>query len=102
MTSLISHPLSYARLMGFGLASVMTALLIDVVFTPSLSSGIVVFSLTLVIFILLHFMNMILGIFEGSVQAVRLNFVEFFSKFYEGGGVEFSPFGYKRRYTKEE
>ena len=102
MTSLISHPLSYARLMGFGLASVMTALLINTVFTPSLGSGILVFSVTLVIFILLHFMNMILGIFEGSVQAVRLNFVEFFSKFYEGGGVEFSPFGFKRRYTKEE
>lgn len=101
MTSLISHPLSYARLMGFGLASVMTAMLIDVAFTPSLSSGILAFSLTLVIFILLHFMNMILGIFEGSVQAVRLNFVEFFSKFYEGGGVRFSPFGYRRRYTKE-
>jgi len=102
ITSLISNPLSYARLMGFGLASVMIALLIDIVFTPSLSSGILVFSLTAVIFILLHFMNMILGIFEGSVQAVRLNFVEFFSKFYEGGGVKFSPFGYKRRYTKEE
>ena len=102
LTSLISNPLSYARLMGFGLASVMIALLIDIVFTPSLSSGILVFSVTAVIFILLHFMNMILGIFEGSVQAVRLNFVEFFSKFYEGGGVKFSPFGYKRRYTKEE
>jgi V/A-type H+/Na+-transporting ATPase subunit I len=102
MASLISNPLSYARLMGFGLASIMIGLLIDIVFTPSLSSGILVFSLTAVIFILLHFMNMILGIFEGSVQAVRLNFVEFFSKFYEGGGVRFSPFGYKRRYTKEE
>jgi V/A-type H+-transporting ATPase subunit I len=101
MTSLLSHPLSYARLMGFGLASVMTALLIDIAFTPSLSSGILVFSLTLVVFILLHFMNMLLGMFEGSVQAVRLNFVEFFSKFYEGGGVKFSPFSYKRRYTKE-
>jgi V/A-type H+-transporting ATPase subunit I len=101
MTSLISHPLSYARLMGFGLASVMTAMLIDKVFTPNLGSGILTFSLTLVIFILLHFMNMILGIFEGSVQAVRLNFVEFFSKFYEGGGTKFSPFFYRRRYSKE-
>ncbi|VVB76608.1 V-type ATPase 116kDa subunit family protein [uncultured archaeon] len=102
ITSLLSHPLSYARLMGFGLSSVMTALLIDMAFTPSLDSGILVFSVTLIVFILLHFMNMILGIFEGSVQAVRLNFVEFFSKFYEGGGVKFSPFAYKRRYTKED
>ncbi len=55
----------------------------------------------LVVFISLHFMNMILAIFEGIVQGIRLNFVEFFSKFYIGGGVKFKPFAYKRFYTKE-
>lgn len=99
--SLISHPLSYARIMGFGLASVILAILIDRGFTPSLAGGIPAFVLTLIIFILLHFVNMILGTFEGLVQGVRLNFVEFFSKFYAGGGVKFRPFAFKRRYTKE-
>jgi V/A-type H+-transporting ATPase subunit I len=101
VVSLISHPLSYARIMGFGLASVILALLIDKAFTPSLSGGILGFAFTLIIFILLHFVNMILGTFEGLVQGVRLNFVEFFSKFYTGGGVSFKPFSFKRRYTKE-
>ncbi|MDE1855371.1 MAG: hypothetical protein KGH57_03595 [Candidatus Micrarchaeota archaeon] len=101
VVSLISHPLSYARIMGFGLASVILALLIDKTFTPSLAAGILPFLLTSVIFILLHFVNMILGIFEGLVQGARLNFVEFFSKFYTGGGVKFKPFFYRRRYTKE-
>ncbi len=99
--SLVSHPLSYARIMGFGLASVILALLIDKTFAPSLSSGLLGFSLSLIIFILLHFVNMLLGTFEGLVQGVRLNFVEFFSKFYTGGGIKFKPFFYKRRYTKE-
>ncbi len=102
VVSLISHPLSYARIMGFGLASVILALLIDKAFTPSLSAGILPFLLTSVIFILLHFVNMILGIFEGIVQGARLNFVEFFSKFYTGGGVKFKPFFYRRHYTKED
>jgi len=102
MASLIAHPLSYARLLGFGLGSVIIAMIINMFFTPSLSSGVLGFSLTLVIFILLHFFNMIIGIFEGIIQAVRLNVVEFFSKFYEGNGIRFSPFYYKRRYTKEE
>ncbi len=102
VTNLITHPLSYARIMGFGLASVMIALLIDQYFTPSLSSGILVFIVYLVIFILLHFLNMVLGIFEGIVQGVRLNFVEFFSKFYMGNGIRFRPFSYRRIYTKEE
>jgi V/A-type H+-transporting ATPase subunit I len=101
VVSLMSHPLSYARIMGFGLASVILALLIDRGFTPSLAGGIIGFIPVLLVFILLHFLNMVLGIFEGLVQSVRLNFVEFFSKFYTGGGIKFKPFTYRRRYTKE-
>lgn len=101
VVSLISHPLSYIRILGFGLASIIIALMIDKAFTPALSSGLLSFALTLVVFSLLHFMNMTLGIFEGAIQGVRLNFVEFFSKFYEGNGVKFTPFYYKRNYTKE-
>ena len=98
---LISHTLSYMRIMGFGLASVIIAFLIDFAFTPKLSDGILVFIIYLVIFLLLHVLNMIVSIFEGLVQGLRLNFVEFFTKFYEGGGVKFKPFSYKRVYTKE-
>jgi V/A-type H+-transporting ATPase subunit I len=102
LASLIGHPLSYARLMGFGLASVIIALLIDKAFTPNPSQGIIVFILYSVIFIVLHMLNMVVSIFEGILQGVRLNFIEFFSKFYTGGGVKFKPFHYKRKYTYEE
>ncbi|MGC8479605.1 MAG: V-type ATP synthase subunit I [Candidatus Micrarchaeia archaeon] len=98
---LISHTLSYMRIMGFGLASVIIAFLIDFAFTPKLSDGPLLFIFYLVIFLLLHVLNMIVSIFEGLVQGLRLNFVEFFTKFYEGGGVKFKPFSYKRVYTKE-
>jgi Archaeal/vacuolar-type H+-ATPase subunit I len=76
-------------------------MLIDQAFTPNLGMGIPLFIVYIIIFILLHFFNMVLGIFEGMVQGVRLNFVEFFSKFYTGGGIRFRPFSYKRVYTKE-
>jgi V/A-type H+-transporting ATPase subunit I len=33
---------------------------------------------------------------------VRLEYVEFFGKFYEGGGREYTPFGHERRYTTED
>ncbi|MEM3850956.1 MAG: V-type ATPase 116kDa subunit family protein [Candidatus Micrarchaeaceae archaeon] len=102
LTNLITHPLSYARLMGFGLGSVIIAMLIDMAFTPTFAHGILVFFALLIVFIMLHFLNMILAIFEGIVQGIRLNFVEFFSKFYMGGGIKFRPFSYKRFYTKEE
>ncbi|MDE1825250.1 MAG: hypothetical protein KGH77_03260 [Candidatus Micrarchaeota archaeon] len=101
ITNLMTHPLSYARILGFGLASVIIAMLIDNAFTPSFHYGILGFIGFTIIFILLHFVNMILGIFEGLIQGVRLNFVEFFSKFYSGGGIKFRPFSYKRINTKE-
>ena len=53
------------------------------------------------LFLVLHFLNMIVSMFEGAVQGARLNFIEFFTKFYTGGGIKFKPFASKRVYTKE-
>jgi len=36
-----------------------------------------------------------------ALQAIRLEYVEFFGKFYEGGGKNYQPFGYERNYTTE-
>ena len=102
VTALIAHPLSYLRIVGFSLASVVLAMLIDKAFTPSLDHGIVTFVLYAAIFLTLHTLNMIVSIFEGIVQGIRLNFVEFYTKFYKGGGTKFTPFGYKKAvYTKK-
>ena len=97
LTNLVTHPLSYTRILGFGFASIIISKLIDTAFTPTLSHGALDFGFLLVIFIVLHFLNMILSIFEGVVQGVRLNFIEFFSKFYTGNGTKFNPFSYRRR-----
>jgi V/A-type H+-transporting ATPase subunit I len=101
LPGLIAHPMSYSRLLGFGLASVVLSELINMAFTPSLSHGILAFIVFAVIFIVLHSMNMILSIFEGVVQGARLDFVEVFSKFYIGNGVKFKPYHFRRHYTKD-
>ena len=46
-----------------------------------------------------HLLVLALGITSAGLQAVRLEYVEFFGKFYEGGGENYQPFGYTRRYT---
>jgi V/A-type H+-transporting ATPase subunit I len=49
-----------------------------------------------------HIVVLLLGITSAGIQSVRLEYFEYFSKFYEGGGEDYSPFGYDRRFTAEE
>jgi V/A-type H+-transporting ATPase subunit I len=45
---------------------------------------------------------LVLGITSAGLQGVRLEYVEFFGKFFEGGGKRYNPFGYERDYTTED
>ncbi|QSG10938.1 Archaeal/vacuolar-type H+-ATPase subunit I [Halapricum desulfuricans] len=56
----------------------------------------------IVILLLGHLLVLLLGITSAGLQSVRLEYVEFFGKFYEGGGAVYNPFGHERSYTVEE
>ncbi|MFB6068960.1 MAG: V-type ATP synthase subunit I [Halobacterium sp.] len=49
-----------------------------------------------------HALVLALGVTSAGLQALRLEYVEFFNKFYEGGGEKYNPFGYQRNYTTED
>lgn len=53
------------------------------------------------IFLIGHVVVLLLGITAAGIQMIRLEYVEFFGKFYQGGGDKFEPFGTKREYTNE-
>ncbi len=101
--TLLSNTISYARLLAVGLASVGFAIAFNKMafdmLWPLGPIGIVI-----AIFILLigHFINLLLGILDPGLQSLRLHYVEFFVKFFEGGGILYSPFGRRRKYTKED
>ena len=42
-----------------------------------------------------HVVNLVLGVLTGFIHSLRLCFVEFLFKFYEGGGRQYSPFKLK-------
>ena len=63
--------------------------------------GVILF---IVVFIVGHAMNLAINLLGAYVHTNRLQFVEFFGKFYEGGGKAFEPFHAETKYVdiKEE
>jgi len=107
----VSNLISYLRLLAIGLASVGLAFaanqLAFYVIMPMLSGGaesptIIATIVGLAVLVVVHFINMLLGILSPFMHPLRLHYVEMFTKFYSahGGGVEYSPFGHVRRFLK--
>jgi V/A-type H+-transporting ATPase subunit I len=110
LPTIVSHVLSYARLVAVGLSGVAIAMVVNFIsigmfIEPQLKNlsifGIFIIIAGLVIFLLGHALNTALGILGGGLHSIRLHYVEFFTKFYKGGGKKYSPFGIKRRFTEE-
>jgi V/A-type H+/Na+-transporting ATPase subunit I len=100
LIEVLSHILSYTRLLGILLASVILALVINTVAGGLFAGGAIVGIVAgLVILIVGQTFNVILGVFEPGIQGARLIFVEYFSKFYTGNGKPFHPFGSARTHT---
>jgi len=87
ITRTMGNVLSYARLMAFGIASVMLADVANQM--PGLFTAAVV---GVTVAVLLHGVNFVMGCFSPAIQALRLHYVEFFDKFYQDGGRPFEPF----------
>jgi len=83
----LGNVLSYLRLAAVGLASAYLAVVANQLGALGpIWMGVLVAAL-------FHALNLALAGFSPMIQALRLHYVEFFSKFYEGGGEPFRPFG---------
>lgn len=83
----LGNMLSYVRLMAVGTASVVMAIVANKM--GALSDNIF---LGIMIAVIIHTLNLMLSVVSPSIQSMRLQYVEFFSKFYEGGGRAYLPF----------
>jgi V/A-type H+-transporting ATPase subunit I len=108
--TIISHVLSYTRLTAVGLSSVAIAMVVNYMsigmfINPGMKDlsivGIVMIVVGVLIFLLGHAFNLALGLLDGGLHSIRLHYVEFFTKFYKGGGRKYNPFGMKRKFTED-
>ena len=99
--SVLSNVLSYSRLLAVGLSSIGIATAVNVMSGMMFDSGGLFIVVAAIIFILGHALNTALSIIAPGLHALRLQYVEFFTKFYEGGGRIYNPFGYNRIYTED-
>ena len=102
LTGFVGDWLSYARLLALGLATSGMALAFNIIaqLMPEIVPyiGIV---LLFVILIFAHLANLLIQSLGAAIHSLRLQYVEFFNRFYEGGGKEFTPFRVRRKYTEE-
>ena len=103
ITGYVGDWLSYARLLALGLATAGMALAFNVV--SQLLGEMIPFVgiiITILLLFILHLVNLAISGLGAGVHSLRLQYVEFFNRFYEGGGHEFSPLEIKRKYTTKE
>jgi len=108
ITSWLGDVLSYARIFALGLSTGVIGLVLNTLcwdmlfaaFKGNMILTVVGFVITAALSIALHLFMMAINTLGCFVHTARLQYVEFFGKFYEAGGKAFRPLGYKTRHVR--
>lgn len=99
LSGYLGDVLSYSRLLALGLATGVIAQVMNMIGTIPENKV-----LKLIVFVIVaifgHIANLAINIIGAYVHTTRLQYVEFYSKFYEGGGTEFKPLSLKTQYYR--
>ncbi len=103
LTGILGDIMSYSRLAGVGLATFYLASAFNLLaelfsgIVPGVVGLIIGSIVGIVVLVFGHMLNLVLSTLTGFIHSLRLCFVEFLFKFYEGGGNEYSPFKLRKR-----
>jgi V/A-type H+-transporting ATPase subunit I len=97
VTSWLSDVLSYSRLLALGLATGVIAQVINTM-GSMFGGGPIGLILFIIIFVVGNILNFAINVLGAYVHTNRLQYVEFFGKFYDAGGEPFTPFTTKTNY----
>lgn len=108
VTAWLGDVLSYARIFALGLSTgviglVLNTLCWDMLFASFKGNPIMMvigFVIVTALSVALHLFMMAISTLGCFVHTARLQYVEFFGKFYEAGGKAFKPLGYRTKHVK--
>ncbi|MDD6569100.1 V-type ATP synthase subunit I [Acidaminococcus timonensis] len=95
----LSDLLSYSRIFALGLATGVIAMVINTVAQMLWSAGPVGIVAAILVLLAGHYFNIIINVLGAFVHSSRLQYIEFFGKFYEAGGRAFLPLALRTKYT---
>ncbi|MCH5163260.1 MAG: V-type ATP synthase subunit I [Clostridiales bacterium] len=99
LINLFSDILSYSRIFGLGLATVAIGMAFNTLGSLLFNIPGIGYPLGIILLIPLHAFNMLIGVLGSYVHNARLQFLEFYGKFYDGNGRLFVPLGSRGKYT---
>lgn len=99
ITSYLSDVLSYSRLLALGLATGVVSQVINTL-GKMVGGGVLGVIVMIVVFVIGHVFNLAINTLGTFVHSSRLQYVEFFGKFFDGGGTPFNPFSRKTKYVE--
>lgn len=102
ITGVLSDVLSYSRLLALGMATGVIAVAVNTMGRLAGEAGVVGLVAMVLILVVGHAFNLIISTLSAYVHTSRLQYVEFFGKFFEGGGQAFTPFSIKTQYVDVE
>lgn len=96
-----SDILSYSRILALGMATSIIAMVINMVAMMTKDMApIIGYILMILVLVGGHIFNIAVNVLGSFIHSSRLQFVEFFSKFLQGGGTEFKPFKREAKYIE--
>ncbi|HHU21531.1 MAG TPA: hypothetical protein GXZ51_03700 [Acholeplasma sp.] len=94
----MSDVLSYSRLLALGLSTAIIGLVMNML-AGMVQGSVIGIIISVIIYIVGHLFNIAMGLLSAYVHDSRLQYIEFFGKFYEGGGYEFKPLSVKLKHV---
>ncbi len=98
ISGFLSDVLSYSRLFALGLATGVVGMVINTI--VGMTMGSILMPLGIIVFVGGHIFNICLNILGAYVHSSRLQYIEYFSKFYADGGTVFDPLRLKTKHVK--